>query len=144
MAPILTKSNSTKSHLNKIQPPPRLHVSYMLYLHRQELKKKNTVFIRKACTKLQLTQELITNTVKNVHKCTPNDLQILSRETIFKKNLARQIASMKYLHFMQTASNKQQMKQNVNKQRFSPQQQQESLKNPSDNIIPMEDNESST
>ncbi|XP_046808709.1 uncharacterized protein LOC111687570 [Lucilia cuprina] len=82
---------------------PQLGVSYMLYLHREELRKRKSSCMRISRTKFQLTHELITKTVKNIHKCSPDDLQILSRETIFKKNLRRQIARMKYHQLLQNA-----------------------------------------
>ncbi|XP_075163828.1 uncharacterized protein LOC142236499 [Haematobia irritans] len=66
-------------------------INYALYLHCEELRKRRTNSSRVSRTKLLLTHELISKTVKNIEGCTAHDLLVLSRETIFKKNLQRQM-----------------------------------------------------
>ncbi|XP_013115817.2 uncharacterized protein LOC106093311 [Stomoxys calcitrans] len=66
-------------------------VNYALFLHREELRKRRASASRVSRTKLLLTHELISKTLKNIDKCSPMDLLILGRETIFKKNLLRQM-----------------------------------------------------
>lgn len=95
----ISKATTTSQEQQQQQPG----FSYILYLHREELRKRKASFMRISSTKFQLTHELITKTVQNIHKCSSDDLQILSRETIFKKNLRRQIARMKYHQLMQMA-----------------------------------------
>ncbi|XP_058983404.1 uncharacterized protein LOC131804480 [Musca domestica] len=73
--------------------------TYALYLHREELRRsRSSVGVKR--TKLLLTQELISKTIKNINKCSADDLQILSRETIFKKNLHREIARQRHRHYL--------------------------------------------
>ncbi|EDW04807.1 GH12535 [Drosophila grimshawi] len=42
-------------------------------------------------TKIHLTSELIARTKENIGKCSQEDLQILARETIFKKRMQRHL-----------------------------------------------------
>ncbi|KAM7356304.1 uncharacterized protein ACRADG_002108 [Cochliomyia hominivorax] len=131
-----TKGKSATNSMNKLQAQLQQQqqqqqpgFSYILYLHREELRKRKSSFMRISHTKFQLTHELITKTVRNIHKCSPDDLQILSRETIFKKNLRRQIARMKHQQWMEMAKyHKQQQDKFQQRQQKLFQQQQSATK----------------
>ena len=123
MAPVPsrnTKSSPVKDPLHKIQSP-KLSVPYALFVHRETLNMTKTGVMRKAYTKLQLTEKLITNAMKNALRGTASDLQILSRETIFKKNLKRHIARMRFDQFMQMKKIKQQQKEQAEQGELQPQ-----------------------
>lgn len=109
---ISNTATATNHHFQPQEPP----ISYILYLHREELRKRKASCMRISRTKFQLTHELITKTVKNIHKCSADDLQILSRETIFKKNLRRQIARMRHFQYMQMIKHQQQQNEKFQKQ----------------------------
>lgn len=132
-----TTNSATKSmhqqlqSLNHQQQQQQPGFSYILYLHREELRKRKSSFMRISRTKFQLTHELITKTVKNIHKCSPDDLQILSRETIFKKNLRRQIARMKHHQLMQMAKYQKQQSDKF-------QQQVQLLEQPQHHSLPQQ------
>ncbi|XP_075163725.1 uncharacterized protein LOC142236367 [Haematobia irritans] len=87
--------------------------TYALYLHREELRKRFNSPMGISRTKLLLTQELISKTKKNISKCSASDLQILSRETIFKKNLRREIARQRHRQYLQMMRLKHQQKENA-------------------------------
>lgn len=98
----MSSSSGQKACSSKSKPlNQKLNFTYALFLHREELRKSQVSSMRAACTKLLLTQELITKTVKNINKCSRDDLQILSRETIFKKNLHREIARQRHQRYLQ-------------------------------------------
>lgn len=71
--------------------------AYALYLHRKELRSRKANTARTSITKIQLTSELIARTKKNISACSYEDLEILARETLFKKNLQR------HLHYRKMA-----------------------------------------
>lgn len=107
--------------------------SYALYLHREELRKRKISATRISRTKLLLTHELITKTVMNINKCSPDDLQMLSRETVFKKNLHRHILIQKQQQHMEMMRLQQQQQRHssmakeniypgIAQQHFQPQQ----------------------
>ncbi|KAH8379443.1 hypothetical protein KR009_005060 [Drosophila setifemur] len=66
-------------------------VAYALFLHRQELQRRQKLFIRVSKTKLQLTKELIAEQKQRLANSSPEDLEILSRETQFKKQLQQNL-----------------------------------------------------
>ena len=123
MAPIPsrnTKNSPVKDALHKIQTP-KVSVSYAMFAHRETLNMTKAEVMRKACTKLQLTEKLIANAMKYARKCTADDLQILSREIIFKRNLRRHIARMRFCQFMQLKKLKQQQKEQAKQGEMEPQ-----------------------
>ncbi|XP_030566947.1 uncharacterized protein LOC115766989 [Drosophila novamexicana] len=65
--------------------------AYALYLHREELRRRKAHSARASATKIQLTSELIARTKQNIRVCSFEDLEILARETIFKKSLQRHL-----------------------------------------------------
>lgn len=65
--------------------------AYALYLHREELRRRKLHSVRSSATKIQLTNELIARTKQNIRECSDEDLEILARETIFKKSLQRHL-----------------------------------------------------
>lgn len=106
--------SSRNSQAAATMPLPSL--TYTLFLHHEELRKRRCSSMRISRTKFQLTHELITKTIKNIHKCSANDLQALSRETIFKKNLRRQIARMRHMQHMQMLKYQQEQERKFNQQ----------------------------
>ncbi|XP_017863813.1 PREDICTED: uncharacterized protein LOC108614279 [Drosophila arizonae] len=65
--------------------------AYALYLHREELRRRKLHSVRTSATKIQLTNELIARTKQNIRECSDEDLEILARETVFKKSLQRHL-----------------------------------------------------
>lgn len=126
MAPVAAHNNinrgNAKDKLHQVQQS-HSDISFMLYLHREELRKRKPNFMRKACIKLQLTNELITKNARNADKCSTDDLHSISRQTIFKNKLRRQIARFKYYHAEKDQKQlRQQLKQHL------PQKKQQELK----------------
>ncbi|XP_034483332.1 probable serine/threonine-protein kinase pkgA [Drosophila innubila] len=72
-------------------PPTSPTSAYVLYLHREELRRHKTQSTRASVTKIQLTSELIARTKQNINRCSNEDLEILARETLFRKNLQRHL-----------------------------------------------------
>ncbi|XP_061395077.1 uncharacterized protein LOC133330683 [Musca vetustissima] len=103
------KLNRTlKKPMSSSSQRPRINLNYALYLHREELQRRRMSKMRVSQTKLMLTHELITNTIKNIDKCSADDLQSLSRETVFKNNLQRHIARQRHHQYLQMLRMKQQ------------------------------------
>lgn len=75
--------------------------SYILYLYRNELRKPDRSWISSARSKFQLTDELIAHTVRNMDKCSPEDLVALDREREFNNLLYDEIARTIYHQNMQ-------------------------------------------
>lgn len=126
MAPVAANNNinrgNAKDKLHQVQQS-NSDISFMLYLHREELRKRKPNFMRKACIKLQLTDQLITKTARNADKCSADDLDNMSRETIFKNKLRRHIARVKYYHAEKDQKQlRQQLKQHL------PQEKQQTQK----------------
>lgn len=137
MAPQSTKNSSSRSNTNYIaknklhrvqQRKPNL--AYMLYKHREELRKSKPNFMFKAYSKLQLTHELITKTVQNPNASSPDDAYSICRGNVFKNKLKQQIARAKCYHKEKYQKQIKQLlkqylpKQTQQKQRQSPHQHQ--------------------
>lgn len=89
---------SAKSQSSSDSPPVSPTAAYALYLHREELRRRKAPHsARSSMTKIQLTNELIARTKQNINACSFEDLEILARETLFKKNLQR------HLHYRRMA-----------------------------------------
>ncbi|KAH8376060.1 hypothetical protein KR009_000493 [Drosophila setifemur] len=95
-----------KENSEKVQNPPSTESSpsnpsptsaYALFLHREELSRKKIHPSRVSATKIHLTGELIARTKQNIRQCSSEDLEILARETVFRKNLQR------HLHYRRMA-----------------------------------------
>ncbi|KAM8710242.1 hypothetical protein ACLKA7_016955 [Drosophila subpalustris] len=81
------QSSATENPSQPISPTS----AYVLYLHREELRRHKTHSARASVTKIQLTSELIARTKQNISRCSYEDLEILARETLFRKNLQRHL-----------------------------------------------------
>ncbi|XP_033156991.1 uncharacterized protein LOC117139007 [Drosophila mauritiana] len=66
-------------------------VAYALFLHRQELRRRQMLYVQVSKTKIKLTKELIAEQKQRLASCSPEDLQILSRETQFKRQLQQKL-----------------------------------------------------
>ncbi|XP_017840047.1 uncharacterized protein LOC108597942 [Drosophila busckii] len=65
--------------------------AYALYLHRAELQRRRTHYAKVSQTKIRLTNQLIDKLRQRMESCTYEDLQILVRETKFKRNLEEKL-----------------------------------------------------
>lgn len=123
-------NSSSGSSIKSLPTPQGDAFNYALYLHREELRKRGKSSMSASRTKLLLTQELISKTVKNISKCSADDLRILSRETIFKKNLHRELARQRHRHYLQMLRLRNQQKENESRRNYDQsqtcQQQQQS------------------
>lgn len=72
-------------------------VSYTLFLYREELRRSQTRFMRLNRTKISLTDKLISKSVRNLEKCSTEDLQAINRELMFKKKLKYQMQRIRHL-----------------------------------------------
>ncbi|KAH8316896.1 hypothetical protein KR067_010112 [Drosophila pandora] len=66
-------------------------VAYALFLHRQELQRREAVYVHVSRTKIQLTKKLIAEQKQRLSSCSPEELEILSRETQFKRQLQQKV-----------------------------------------------------
>nr|NP_001097507.1 uncharacterized protein Dmel_CG34266 [Drosophila melanogaster]ABW08466.1 uncharacterized protein Dmel_CG34266 [Drosophila melanogaster] len=66
-------------------------VAYALFLHRQELRRRQMLYVKVSKTKILLTKELIAEQRQRLANCSPEDLQILNRETQFKRQLQQKL-----------------------------------------------------
>ncbi|XP_022223396.1 uncharacterized protein LOC111074769 [Drosophila obscura] len=73
------------------QPPSSPTAAYVMFKHREELRRRNGQTARASITKIHLTSELIARTKQNIRQCSYEDLAILARETIFRKSLQRRL-----------------------------------------------------
>ncbi|XP_016939844.4 uncharacterized protein [Drosophila suzukii] len=84
-----TKGNPS---LNSVESPPKSPTAaYAMFMHREELRRRKIHVTRASATKIHLTSELIARTKQNIRQCSFEDLEILARETLFKKNLQRHL-----------------------------------------------------
>ncbi|KAM7355815.1 uncharacterized protein ACRADG_001763 [Cochliomyia hominivorax] len=72
-------------------------VSYTLFLYREELRRSQTRFVSLSRTKISLTDKLISKSVRNLEKCSMEDLRAINREILFKKKLKYQMQRVKQL-----------------------------------------------
>lgn len=91
---------------NSGESPPRSPTAaYAMFLHREELRRRKINGSRVSVTKIHLTSELIAKTKQNIRQCSFEDLEILARETLFKKNLQRHLHYRK-MQFQQWMMNR--------------------------------------
>ena len=130
MAPVAAKKNIKTGNVN-MNAKDKLHqvqqsnsnISLMLYLHREELRKRKPNLLRKAYMKLQLTHELITKTVRDADKCTSEDLHNINRETVYKNKLRLKINRVKQYHAEKDQKHlRQQLKQHFPQEKQQTQQ----------------------
>lgn len=91
MPSISTNSKSSSS------PSSKPTVSYTLFMYREELKRREARYLRLNKTKVALTSELISKSVRNFKHCTTEDLKAITREMLFKKKLKKQIVRIQKL-----------------------------------------------
>ncbi|XP_061400292.1 uncharacterized protein LOC133336014 [Musca vetustissima] len=72
-------------------------ISYTLFLYREELKRTKASFKRLNRTKISLTDKLISKSVRNLEKCSTEDLRVINRELLFKKKLKYQMQRIRQL-----------------------------------------------
>ncbi|SPP77569.1 Hypothetical predicted protein [Drosophila guanche] len=65
--------------------------AYALFLHRQELQRRQLLYTKISRTKIQLTKELIAKQKQRLGSCSNEDLEILNRETQFKRTLQQKL-----------------------------------------------------
>ncbi|KAM8710250.1 hypothetical protein ACLKA7_016963 [Drosophila subpalustris] len=70
-------------------------VSYHLFLYREELARRNARQLRLSRTKIEITDKLISRTVKNIKTCSMDDLKAVNRELIFKRKLRRNVSKLR-------------------------------------------------
>ncbi|XP_016972029.1 uncharacterized protein LOC108039509 [Drosophila rhopaloa] len=77
---------------DKFQKPT---VTYHLFLYRVELARRNARQLRLSRTKIEITDELISNTVRNLKTCSLDDLKAVNRELLFKRKLRSNVSKLK-------------------------------------------------
>ncbi|KAH8410705.1 hypothetical protein KR222_011229 [Zaprionus bogoriensis] len=75
--------------------PAAKSYAYALFMHRAELKRRRAQFAQVSQTKIQLTDQLIAMLRQRMASCSYEDLQILVRQTEFKKSLEKQLRHRK-------------------------------------------------
>ncbi|KAH8365535.1 hypothetical protein KR093_001828, partial [Drosophila rubida] len=65
--------------------------AYALFMHRAELQRKCVQFAQLSETKIQLTALLIDELKQRMANCSYEDLQILVRQTEFKRSLEKKL-----------------------------------------------------
>lgn len=70
-------------------------VSYHLFLYREELSRRNARQLRLSRTKIEITDELISRTVRNIKTCSMDDLKAVNRELMFKRKLSKNVSKLK-------------------------------------------------
>ncbi|EDV95591.1 uncharacterized protein LOC6558090 [Drosophila grimshawi] len=70
-------------------------VSYHLFLYRVELARRQSRQLRLSRTKIEITDELISRTVKNIKTCSMDDLKAVNRELLFKRKLRHSVSKLR-------------------------------------------------
>ncbi|KAH8410697.1 hypothetical protein KR222_006648 [Zaprionus bogoriensis] len=70
-------------------------VSYHLFLYREELSRRNARQLRLSRTKIEITDELISRTVRNIKTCSMDDLKAINRELQFKRKLRSNVSKLR-------------------------------------------------
>ncbi|EDV50953.1 uncharacterized protein LOC6543950 [Drosophila erecta] len=98
---------------NSLESPPKSPTAaYAMFLHREELRRRKVHVSRVSATKIHLTSELIAQTKQNIRQCSFEDLEILARETLFKKSLQRHLYYRRmHIHKLMLSRKKQQAKE---------------------------------
>ncbi|XP_016983625.1 uncharacterized protein LOC108047784 [Drosophila rhopaloa] len=84
-----SKQNPSQNLVESQKKSPT--AAYAMFMHREELRRRKIHVSRVSATKIHLTSELIAKTKKNIRQCSFEDLEILARETLFRKNLQRHL-----------------------------------------------------
>ncbi|KAH8413282.1 hypothetical protein KR009_009607 [Drosophila setifemur] len=74
---------------------PSLH--YTLFAYREELRRRNTPFMKMSTIKLHLTDNLILQTIKNIRQYDTIEIMNLNREITFKRRLTKQMHKVRKL-----------------------------------------------
>ncbi|XP_034656005.1 uncharacterized protein LOC117893484 [Drosophila subobscura] len=69
-------------------------VTYHLFLYRAELARRNARQLRLSRTKIEITDELISETVRNLKTCSMDDLKAVNRELLFKRKLRHNVSKL--------------------------------------------------
>ncbi|XP_037929612.1 uncharacterized protein LOC119679457 [Teleopsis dalmanni] len=77
--------------MENIPNSPKTNLSYQLFLYREELRKRNSQYLRLSKKKFEITDELITQKVSNLNECTPEDIKTINQELEFKRKLKLEI-----------------------------------------------------
>lgn len=102
---------NSKENPSQNSPPKSPTAAYAMFLHREELRRRKLHVSRVSVTKIHLTSELIAQTKQNIRQCSFEDLEILARETLFKKNLQRNLYYRRmHIHQLMISKKKQQAK----------------------------------
>ncbi|XP_017863980.1 PREDICTED: uncharacterized protein LOC108614386 [Drosophila arizonae] len=72
-------------------------VSYHLFLYREELARRQRRLLRLSRTKIEITDELISKTVRNIKSCSMDDLKAVNRELLFKRKLRHNVSKLRKL-----------------------------------------------
>ncbi|KAH8302743.1 hypothetical protein KR044_010372, partial [Drosophila immigrans] len=86
---IIMAATSSSSSCSASAAAPK--TAYALFMHRAELQRKRAQFARVSQTKIQLTAYLIDKLKERMSNCSYEDLQILIRETEFKRSLEKKL-----------------------------------------------------
>ncbi|KAH8295768.1 hypothetical protein KR018_008265 [Drosophila ironensis] len=90
-------------------------VSYHLFMYRVELARRNARLLRLSRTKIEITDELISKTVRNLKTCSMDDLKAVNRELLFKRKLRNNVSKLKKEAKLQSQAVDQQMLPNASK-----------------------------
>ncbi|XP_017028412.1 uncharacterized protein [Drosophila kikkawai] len=82
-------------------------VTYHLFLYRSELARRNARQLRLSRTKIEITDELISKTVRNLKTCSMDDLKAVNRELLFKRKLRHNVSKLKKEAKRQAAEQRQ-------------------------------------
>ncbi|KAH8379449.1 hypothetical protein KR009_005082 [Drosophila setifemur] len=70
-------------------------VTYHLFMYRVELARRNARQLRLSRTKIEITDELISKTVRNLKTCSMDDLKAVNRELQFKRKLRSNVSKLR-------------------------------------------------
>uniref|UniRef100_A0A1A9ZV77 Uncharacterized protein n=1 Tax=Glossina pallidipes TaxID=7398 RepID=A0A1A9ZV77_GLOPL len=88
-------------NLMKISTPPTRGFYYALFLYREQLQRCRKKPYKIAAIKFNLTEALVKKTLTNVYNCSSDDLEFLSRGTVYKNKLKNHLISLRNNYRMQ-------------------------------------------
>ncbi|KAH8242203.1 hypothetical protein KR026_007930 [Drosophila bipectinata] len=91
-------------------------VTYHLFMYRVELARRNARLLRLSRTKIEITDELISKTVRNIKTCSMDDLKAVNRELMFKRKLRNNVSKLKKEAKRQSQASQQPEEQSAPKQ----------------------------
>lgn len=81
-------SNSSSSFLS---------IPYTIFMYKEELRKRDTPFIKLSKVKIYLTDNLISNTIRNISQYDVAEVMNINEQMMFKKRLCKKIHKIKKL-----------------------------------------------